>query len=100
MLCVVLSLPQLFAEGLVQGLSFLLQRCILLKTMLLSFLGWKWWATKVALREELGLLLRFNLVRVEICELRPEVVTEDDEVLVHYRSRTNVCQWLSSKILA
>ena len=23
------------------------------------------------------------------CELRPEVVTEDDDVLVHYRSRTH-----------
>ena len=50
-LCVVLSLPQLFAEGLVQGLSFLLQRCTLLKMMLLSFLGWKWWATIVAPRK-------------------------------------------------
>ena len=30
----------------------------------------------------------FNLVRVEICELRPEVVTEGDDVLVHYQSRT------------
>ena len=38
-LCVVLGLPQPFAEGLVQGLSFLLQRCTLLKIMLLSFLG-------------------------------------------------------------
>ena len=36
-------------------------------------------------------MLRFNLVRVEICELRPKVVAESDEVLVHYRSRTNVC---------
>ena len=35
-------------------------------------------------------VLRFNLVRVEIRELRPEVVAESDEVLVHYRSRTNV----------
>ena len=35
-------------------------------------------------------LLRFNLVRVEIHELRPEVVAESDEVLVHYRSRTKV----------
>ena len=34
-------------------------------------------------------LLRFNLVRVEICDLRPEVVAESNEVLVHYRSRTN-----------
>ena len=50
-LCVVLSLPQPSAEGLVQGLSFLLQRYTLLKMMLLSFLGWKWWATKVAPRE-------------------------------------------------
>ena len=50
-LCVVLSLPQPFVEGLVQGLSFLLQRCTLPKMMLLSFLGWKWWAMKVALRE-------------------------------------------------
>ena len=58
--------------------------------MFLGFLEWKWWATKVAFREELGLLLRFNLVRVEIRELRPEVLTESDEVLVHYRSRTNV----------
>ena len=49
-LCVVLSLPQPSAERLVQGLSFL-QRCTLPKTMLLSFLGWKWWATKVAPRE-------------------------------------------------
>ena len=29
-------------------------------------------------------LLWFNLMRVEIRELRPEVVTEDDGVLVHY----------------
>ena len=50
-LCVVLSLPQPSAEGLVQGLSFLLQRYTLPKMMLLSFLGWKWWATKVAPRE-------------------------------------------------
>ena len=50
-LCVVLSLPQLSAEGLVRELSSLLQMCILLKMMLLSFLGWKWWATKVAPRE-------------------------------------------------
>ena len=83
-LCVVLGLPRLFTEELVQGVSFLLQ------TMFLSFLRWKWWATKVALREQLGLLLRFNLMRVEICELRPEVVAEDDEVLLHYLSRTNV----------
>ena len=50
-LCVVLSLPKPSAGGLVQGLSFLLQRCTLPKTMLLSFLGWKWWATKVAPEE-------------------------------------------------
>ena len=31
-----------------------------------------------------------NLVRVEIHELRPEVVTEGDGVLVHYQGRTNV----------
>ena len=36
------------------------------------------------------LLLQFNLFRVEIYELRPEVVTEDAGVLVHYQSRTNV----------
>ena len=89
-LCVVLGLPQLFAEGLVQGLGFLLQWCTLPKMMLLSFLGWKWWATSVAPREELGLLLRFNLMRVEIHELRPKVIAKDDGVLVHYRSRTNV----------
>ena len=35
-------------------------------------------------------LLWFNLIRVEICELRPEVVTKDDGVLVHYLGRTNV----------
>ena len=35
-------------------------------------------------------MLRFNLMRVEIRELRPEVVAEDEDVLVHYRSRTNV----------
>ena len=35
-------------------------------------------------------VLQFNLVRVEIRELRPEVVAESDEVLVHYQSRTNV----------
>ena len=38
-LCVVLGLPRPFAEELVQGLSFLLQRCTLPKMMLLSFLG-------------------------------------------------------------
>ena len=35
-------------------------------------------------------VLRFNLMRVEIRELRPKVIAESDEVLVHYRSRTNV----------
>ena len=35
-------------------------------------------------------VLRFNLVGVEIRELRPEVVAESNEVLVHYQSRTNV----------
>ena len=50
-LCVVLGLPRPLAEELVQGLSFLLQRCTLPKTMCLGFLGWKWWATKVAPRE-------------------------------------------------
>ena len=35
-------------------------------------------------------MLRFNLMRVEIRELRPEVLAESDGVLVHYRSRTNV----------
>ena len=56
--------------------------------------------TSVAPREELGLLLWFNLMRVEIRELRPEVVTEDGGVLVHYQSRTNVRQGLSTKTLA
>ena len=50
-LCVVLGLPRPFAEGLVQGLSFLLQRYTLPKTMFLGFLEWKWWAMKVAPRE-------------------------------------------------
>ena len=50
-LCVVLGLPRPFAEELVQGLSFLLQRRTLPKTMCLGFLGWKWWATEVAPRE-------------------------------------------------
>ena len=47
-LCVVLGLPLPFAEGLVQGLSFLPQRYTHLKMKFLGFLGWKWWATKVA----------------------------------------------------
>ena len=38
----------------------------------------------------LGVVLRFNLIEVEIRELRPEVLAESDEVLIHYRSRTNV----------
>ena len=50
-LCVILGLPLLFAEELVQGSSFLLQRYILPKTIFLGFLGWKWWATGVAPRE-------------------------------------------------
>ena len=50
-LCVVLGLPLLFAEGLVRGLSFLLQRYTLPKMMFLGSLGWKWRATKVASRE-------------------------------------------------
>ena len=48
----------------------------------------------------LHILLRFNLVKVEIRELRPEVIAEGDEVLVHYRSRTNVRRGLSTKTLA
>ena len=47
-LCVILGLPWPLAEGLVQGLGFLLQRCTLPKTMFLGFFGWIWWATKVA----------------------------------------------------
>ena len=39
--------------------------------------------------EAVWTMLWFNLIRVEICELRPEVVTEDYGVLVHYQSRTN-----------
>ena len=35
-------------------------------------------------------LLQFNLMRVEIRELRPEVVTEGNGVLVLYQSRTDV----------
>ena len=50
-LCFVLGFPQLFAEGLVQGFGFLLQRYTLPKTMFLSFLGLKWWETIVAPRE-------------------------------------------------
>ena len=42
------------------------------------------------LGKKLGLLLWFNLMRVEICELRTEVVTKANDVLVHYGSRTNV----------
>ena len=38
-LCVVLGLPRPFAEELVRGLSFLLQRYTLPKTMCLGFLG-------------------------------------------------------------
>ena len=45
-------------------------------------------------------VLRFNLVKVEIRELRPEVIAESEEVLVHYRSRTNVRRRLSTEILA
>ena len=40
-LCVVLGLPQSLAEGLVQGLGFLLHRCTLPKMMFLSFLRLK-----------------------------------------------------------
>ena len=47
-----------------------------------------------------AMVLQFNLMRVEICELRPKVVTKDDGVLVHYQSRTNMWQWLSSKTFA
>ena len=50
-MCLFLGLPRPLAEESVQGLGFLLQRCTLPKTMFLSFLGWKWWATKVAPRE-------------------------------------------------
>ena len=45
-------------------------------------------------------VLRFNLVRVEIRELRPEVLAESDGVLVHYRGRTNGQRGLSTKTLA
>ena len=94
-LCVVLGSPQSLAEGLVQGIGFLLPRCTLQKTM---FLCLKWWVTRVALESKLGLLLWFNLVRVEICELRPKGLAKGDEVLIHYRSRTNMWWGLSSKM--
>ena len=53
---------------------------------------------EITLEEELCMYLNFylasnvlwfNLMRVEIRELRPEVIAEDEGVLVHYRSRTN-----------
>ena len=47
-LCVVLGFPRPFAEESVQGLSFL--RYTLPKMTCLGFLGWIWWATKVAPR--------------------------------------------------
>ena len=65
----------------VQGLGFLFPRYTLPK---MRFLCLKWWVTKVAPKDQLGLLLQFNLMRVEIRELRPEVVAKDDGVLVHY----------------
>ena len=46
------------------------------------------------------LLLRFNLVGVEIHGLRPDVVAEGDEVSVYYRSRTKMGRGLSTKTLA
>ena len=45
-------------------------------------------------------MLWFNLVKVEIRELKPKVVAESEGVLVHYRSRTNVRRRLSTEILA
>ena len=58
-----------------------------------GFPGIHWWHLKYW-GGDMGLkitkVLRFNLMRVEIRELRPEVVTKGDDVLVHYRSRTNV----------
>ena len=47
-LSVVPGFPQSLAEGLVQGLGFLLQRCTLLK---MRFLCLKYWVMKVAPRE-------------------------------------------------
>ena len=38
----------------------------------------------------LWLLLQFNLVRVEIRELRPKVIAKGGGVLVHYQSRINM----------
>ena len=35
-------------------------------------------------------MLWFNLMRVEIHELRPKVIAKDEGVLVHYWSRINV----------
>ena len=64
-LCVVLGLPLPFAEELVQGSSFLLQRCILPKMMFLGFLGWKWWATGVAPRES-SLVFCYGSTRWEL----------------------------------
>ena len=36
------------------------------------------------------MVLQFNLMRVEIRELRPKVVTEGNKVLVHYQGRTSM----------
>ena len=44
----------------------------------------------IMLNYVLKLMLWFNLMRVEIHELRPKVVTKDKGVLVHYQSRTNM----------
>ena len=63
---------------------------------LLRQLTWeKQWGEQLCL-----MLLRFNLMGVEIHGLRPEVITEGNEVLVYYRSRTNVRRRLSIETLA
>ena len=58
-----------------------------------GFPGIHWWHLKYW-DGDMGLKIKkvlwFNLMRVEIRELRPKVVTEDEGVLVHYRSRTNM----------
>ena len=73
-LSVIQGFPQsLVEESVVQGLDFLLKT---------KFLSLKWWVMKVASLELAWCFIMVQLNKVDICELRSKVVTEDEGGLI------------------
>ena len=91
---IVQGFPQLVVEALVvQGLGFLLQK--------MRFLCLKWWMTSVApVGWKAWSFVMVQLDKVEVCELKPKMLTKDEGGLVwrwtsNWVTRVYLCKTLA-----